>query len=82
MKKYNTFELINIVNNKKTNDIVKMKVEGDYLVGELPHLSDYALVGRKTDNPGTGVTKYTVPGVALLLTTFGIYALYKKKSEI
>lgn len=82
MKKYNTFELINIVNNKKTNDIVKMKVEGDYLVGELPHLSDYALVGRKTDNPGTGVTKYTVPGVALLLTTFGVYALYKKKSEI
>lgn len=82
MKKFNTLELVNIENGKKTNDIVKMKVDGDYIVGELPHLSEYALVGRKTDNPGTGVTKYTVPGVALLLTTFGIYALYKKKSEI
>ena len=59
-----------------------MKIDGDYLVGELPHLSDYALVGKKTPNPGTGIKKYTIPGVALLLGTFGVYALYKKKTEI
>ena len=82
MKKYNTFELINIDDNMKKQDVVKMKLDGDYLVGELPHLSVYALVGKKTSNPGTGITKYTIPGVALLLGTFGVYALYKKKSEI
>ena len=80
MKKFDTFELINIVDNKKTNDIVKMKVEGDYLVGELPHLSEYALVGKNTENPKTGVEKYIIPGSMLLFTTLAVYALYKKKT--
>ena len=80
MKKFDTYELINIVDNKKTNDIVKMKVEGDYLVGELPHLSEYALVGKNTENPKTGVEKYIIPGSMLLFTTLAVYALYKKKT--
>ena len=86
MKKYDTFEFINIFADDDgklvKGDVVKMKVDGDYLVGELPHLSTYALVGKKIENPSTGVTKYTVSGVALLLTTLGVYTLYKRKNEI
>jgi hypothetical protein len=82
MKKYNTFELVNIDDNYKKQDVVKMKIDGDYLVGELPHLSTYVLVGKKTENPKTGINKYIIPGSILLISTFGIYALYKKKTEI
>ena len=85
IKKYDTYELVNLICTEtecEKGDVVKLKVEGDYLVGELPHLSQYVLVGKNTPNPGTGITKYTIPGIALLLGTFGIYALYKKKSEI
>lgn len=85
MKKYDAYELINIEPSEDKiikNDIVKAKIEGDYIVGELPHLSQYALVGKNTPNPGTGIAKYTITGIALLLGTFGVYALYKRKSEI
>ena len=85
IKKYDTYELVNLICTEtecEKGDVVKLKVEGDYLVGELPHLSQYVLVGKNTPNPGTGIAKYTIPGVALLLGTFGIYALYKKKIEV
>lgn len=85
IKKYDAYELINIEPSEDKiikNDIVKAKIEGDYIVGELPHLSQYALVGKNTPNPGTGIAKYTITGIALLLGTFGVYALYKRKSEI
>ena len=58
MKKYNSFKFIYIddENNFKVADIVDFKIEGDYLVGTLPHLSIYALVGNvveETNNPKT-----------------------------
>ena len=68
MKKYNTFKFICIDNENITDkDVVTLKVENGYLVGNLLHLSNYALVaqnveetegttptGAKTNNPGTG----------------------------
>ncbi len=56
MKKFNTFRLICLDNEKLTdNDIVELKVEGDYLVGTLKHLSAYALVAENVNNnPTTG----------------------------
>lgn len=56
MKKYNKFQFIYVddENNFKVGDIVDFKIEGDYLVGTLPHLSAYALVGNKINNPQTG----------------------------
>lgn len=58
MKKYNSFKLIYLDenNNFKVEEIVDFKIDGDYLVGTLPHLSAYALVGNNVDNsnPNTG----------------------------
>lgn len=47
LEKYNTFKFINIDddNNFAAGDIVTLKVNGKYLIGTLPHLSIYALVG-------------------------------------
>ena len=67
MKKYNKFKFIYLddENNFKVGDIVDFKIDGDYLVGTLPHLSAYALVGdyveekkeeEKTNNPKTADT--------------------------
>ncbi len=56
MKKYNTFKMIYFDEDFKAGDVVELKVEGDYLVGKLPHLSSYTLVGSVTtpDVPKTG----------------------------
>jgi len=45
MKKFNSFKLIYITDELKEDDVAIAKVEGDYLVGELKHLSSYAVVG-------------------------------------
>lgn len=50
MKKYNKFKLICIdVDTLTEKDIVELKVEGDYLVGNLFHLSNYALVAKNDE---------------------------------
>ena len=60
MKKYNSFKFIYIDenNNFKVGDIVDVQIDGEYLVGTLPHLSVYAVVGEnieetKANNPNT-----------------------------
>lgn len=47
MKKYNTFKFIYLddENNFVIEEIVDFKVEGDYIVANIPHFSAYALVG-------------------------------------
>ena len=69
MKKFNSFKFVHLDedNNFKVGDIVDCKIEGDCIIGTLPHLSAYALVGSnveitpstenttsKTNNPKTG----------------------------
>lgn len=85
MKKFKQFELINIDSNSENKlekkDVVKMKIDGDYLVGELPHLSTYALVGttEKIDNPKTGTKTYIALGLLAFVALSGTYVVYKKK---
>lgn len=59
MKKYNTFKLIYVDDDMKLGEVVDLKVEGDYLVGTLPHLSAYALAGSNTDTKTTDNTSKT-----------------------
>ena len=57
MKKYNTFKLmyIDTDNGFTTEESITLTQDGDYLVGELPHLSSYALNGTYlSSNPQTG----------------------------
>ena len=76
MKKYTTFKLFYIKDDYTTEDPIELSVEGDYLVGTLPHLSTYALVGNistPVSNPVTndnimmwiGMLCFSFSGVAL-----------------
>lgn len=50
MKKYNSFKLICVDEDTiKKEDIVDLKVDGEYLVGNLFHLSNYALVAKNIE---------------------------------
>lgn len=89
MKKYNKFKLIYLddENNFKVGEIVDFKIEGDYLVGTLPHLSAYALVGEyveESKNPKTGDTIInSVIMLSLCLTGLvgGIIYIKKRKTN-
>lgn len=82
MKKYNKFQFIYLddENNFKVGEIVDFKIEGDYLVGTLPHLSAWALVGNKVNNPQTGDN---ILGYVILLgiSIVGLVAIKKSKKE-
>ncbi len=45
MKKYNSFVLACVKDDFSLEKPIELKIEGDYLVGTLPHLSNYVLVG-------------------------------------
>ena len=60
MKKYNTFRLVCIDGDTiKDNDIAVLKQEGEYLVGNLYHLSNYALVCDNVESTTTDVAQET-----------------------
>ena len=85
LKKYNSFKLLNINDDMKVEEAVTLKIEGDYLVGSLPHLSAYALVGEKVEstsnNPTTGdnIIVYVVIFAASAL--FGMTLIIKNKKN-
>ena len=86
MKKYSSFKLINIDEDDfSAKDVVELKVEGDYLVGELPHLSVYALVGdtAKEANPTTGdnIVKYIIIFAIAVVGVVVIMRLNKKTTK-
>ena len=82
MKKYKSFKFIYIDsdNEFKVGDIADFEIDGDYIVGTLPHLSAYALVGiteeESSTNPPTGDNIYLY--FALLGLTV-VSTLYVKK---
>jgi len=85
MKKYNTFKLIYIDDEMNAKTVVELKIEGEYLVGELPHLSNYALLGsitKENTNPKTADNIFIWGGL-LTISSLGIYlginSLNKKK---
>ena len=91
MKKYNKFKFIYIDedNNFKVGEIVDAKVEGDYLIATLPHLSVYAVVGETTieetkdNNPKTS-DSVIINIVMLVLSLTGLTStvIYIKKHKL
>lgn len=88
MKKYDTFKLIYLKNDFTLGEVVELTIEGDYAVGNVPHLSTYMLTGSITgttngpntnDNIGTYITILGVSLGGLLAVTF--IALKKKKTN-
>lgn len=73
LKKYNSFKMIYLddENNFKVGEIVELKVEGDYLVGTLPHLSAYTLVGNVEEEEDPNTPK---AGDTIMLWNFIIIA--------
>ena len=98
MKKYNTFKIICVdmddEGNINTEKPIDLKVEGNYLVGTLEHLSNYVLTGSyvapsgnsTTNNPQTGDNIYIWFGMLLIsvlgLSVGTITATKFKKSKI
>ena len=92
MKKYNTFKIIyiDINNNLATEEPITLTKDGEYLVGELNHLSTYTLLGsntapqNNTNNPQTADNIYL--WVCMLIISIsglfiGAYATIKQKSK-
>lgn len=83
MKKYKSFKFIYMDsdNNFKVGDIADFTIEGDYIVGTLPHLSAYALVGI-TEEESKGTNPPTGDNIYLYFSLLGLAAvstLYVKK---
>lgn len=83
MKKYNTFKLVCIDNEEidSNKDVAELKVDGEYLVGSLKHLSNYALVVKnvetaKENNPKTGDN--IIAFIAIFaIAVFGLFVVVK-----
>ena len=90
MKGYNSFELVYIDEDGNTETPIKLTKNGDYLEGEIPHLSTYALIGSNegttpaSENPKTGdrVMFYvSLLGLSTIgLAGTGLYMLKKKNN--
>ena len=50
MKKYNEFKLIYVNDEFKAEEVIDLTIENGYLIGKLPHLSSYTLVGNYNSN--------------------------------
>lgn len=86
MKQYKTYKLIYIDENNEAKEIVELTLsdDGTCLIGTLPHLSTYALIGTNDipENPKTGIKTYSTYLGILLIATSSIYVIYKKKNKI
>ena len=85
LKKYNTFKFVYVDENNefKITDIVNLRVEGDYIIGEVPHFSAYALTGTYVDNPKTNdniILYVSLLGISLL-GIVGVSIYFKKKTS-
>ncbi len=81
-KKYNSFSLIYVDDDFKIEKPIELKIEDDYLVGTLNHLSGYALVGNNVEkeNPKTGDNvSYLI--MTLVISGLGLGILLKKRNE-
>lgn len=85
MKKYNKFQFLYLddENNFKVGEITDFTIEGDYLVGTLPHLSAYALVGSTVNNPKTGdnIMVFVILFGASIIGLTSVKLLKKKKQN-
>ena len=80
MKKYDSFKFVYF--NEETNeidDVYEAKIDGDYLVVTVDHLSVYALVGSNKTNPKTGDAILVFVSL-FALSIIGFILLKRKKS--
>ena len=90
MKKYDIFKLAYVKDDLSIEEPIVLTVEGDYLVGTLPHLSAYVLIGDKailtSTNPYTYDNIMMWVGLLLVSITGLLIAIKfvskKRKSEI
>ena len=88
MKEYNTFKFVYLDddNNFQVMELADFSIEGDYLVGTLPHLSAYALVGSSVveeANPSTGdniINYVSILGLNMIIFSGAVIYLKKKKN--
>ena len=87
LKKFNSFKMVNVNDDEpdlKLGEVVEGRIEGDYIIFELPHLSYYALVGEevkeesKSNNPQTGDNIYIVLSI-FIISALGAIATIKYK---
>lgn len=83
---YESFKFINITITEegvvKFNDEIALNDEGEYITGELPHLSVYALLGTEKEDPNIKVPKAN-DSIILFSSLFiisiaGIFVLNRK----
>lgn len=85
MKKYNEFKLMYFDDDFVNEKPITLTIEGDYLVGTLPHLSLYSLNGNYNETvPDTPKTYDSINTWYMLLTISiisvgGTIIVYKKK---
>ena len=82
MKQYSSFYMICVTNGKKEKAI-RFARSGDYLVGQLEHLSDYALVGvKEVDNPFTFNNRTLIILFLALPVIYIASRVFKKKKHV
>ena len=87
LKKFNTFKLLNINDDLKVAEVIELTIEGNFLVGKLPHLSAYVLVGEnveensKTNNPTTGDNIFVYVVIFAVATVCAVIMLTKNKKK-
>ena len=83
MKKFNTLQLIYIKDDYTLEDPITLKVEGEYAVGKLNHLSTYTVVGSNTtSNPHTNDNIHIWYGlfiISIIGLSLGVYSAAKLK---
>lgn len=85
MKKFNSFKLVYMNDDMSTGEEITLSVNGNYLEGDLTHLSNYSLLGstvNNSSNPKTGdnIINYLI---VLLISALGLGGLiYLKKNKV
>ena len=82
-KNYKNFKLLYINEDYMIEEEpITLKIEDNYLVGTLPHLSNYALVAEKNEtNPKTGDNLYLWITLTSISAITAIGLIYKLKRE-
>ena len=90
MKKYQNYSFVyvsdDIEDQPKLGDVVTAKIDGDYLVATIPHLSTWAIAGNNDVSETTKDNKnnlilYVGIGVGIIIIGTVIIVLLKKKNN-
>ena len=84
LKQYKNFYFVNIESeegfNSRKGERIPAKVEGEYLVVKLPHLSTYAVYGNN-ENSSNNILLYVGIGVGVLVLCGVVFIVLKSKKK-